>query len=475
MYCIDIYTKQRVTKHQSNTLYILTIYSIKEYLVEFHKPIQMPIPILIPETLYIGVYQVLLEDMVDRFLFRRALRDYQENGILSLADSTFNYFVFADWPLIGRTIDAMYPKFIVPSNDLKSKYCSRYWALEEDLNGLHYDLNEEIAPLQDDPSLDYNYYPRFAFKQPFVAEVPNVTVSGPYASAIMEDGKVLLDPHNSFTPGADWRTGGAIKTAISDSLLTVGPALLCGHAPEPERTISVAAVVHGYWGNFYHWILEELLKLRGIQQYEKITGRDVPIIIPSNPKPYVTESLRLLGYDEDDYIEWDQRPLGVDRLIVPSFPDPTPRAIEWLRNEITSGMDFSDEKGSGWVYVSRQNANTRRVVNYKEVEAVLEEYGINPVKCETLSLEEQFRLFSGVDGVIGPHGAGLTGAVWGTDIHLVEVFNNIVKGPYYILAHVLGYDYTAFSAEPVGRAREEREKNMYIDTEDLREILNSVI
>lgn len=93
---------------------------------------------------------------------RKALRYYQENGALRLAHSTFDYLVFADCPVVGRGIDAVYPRFIVPSDELKSKYCSRYWDLEENLDGLHYDLNEEIAPLQDDPSLSYNYYPRFA-------------------------------------------------------------------------------------------------------------------------------------------------------------------------------------------------------------------------------------------------------------------------------------------------------------------------
>jgi capsular polysaccharide biosynthesis protein len=222
-------------------------------------------------------------------------------------------------------------------------------------------------------------------------------------------------------------------------------------------------------------MLEELLKLRGIQQYEQTTGRDVPIIIPSGPKPYITESLRLLGYDEDDYIEWDGEPLGVERLVVPSFPDPTPRAITWLRNEITSGLELSDKASPDWVYVSRQNASTRRVVNYEEVLPLLEEYGVQPVECETLSLEEQIRLFSGVDGIIGPHGAGLTGMIWGSDIRVVEVFNNVVKGPYYVLAHVLGHDYTALSATPVGSAHSERERGIQIDPGELQEELNRVV
>jgi hypothetical protein len=84
-------------------------------------------------------------------------------------------------------------------------------------------------------------------------------------------------------------------------------------------------------------------------------------------------------------------------------------------------------------------------------------------------------LFSGVDGIIGPHGAGLTGMIWGSDIRVVEVFNNVVKGPYYVLAHVLGHDYTALSATPVGSAYSERERGIQIDLGELQEELNRVV
>jgi len=403
---------------------------------------------------------------------RKGVRYCAENGPLSLVHSTFNYLSFSDWPVFGHAIESVYPNYVVTSDELTSEYCSTYWELEEDLTGLHFGLNEEIAPLRDDPSLEYNYRPRFSFEQPFVAEVPNATLAGPYAIAIADDGNVLLDTINSWTPGASWRTGDAMKKAISESPLSVGASVLQGQAPTPKRTIPIAAVVHGYWGNFYHWMVEELLKLRGVREYERRTGRDVPLIVPSDPSPYVTESLRLLGYDEEDYIEWDGETLGVDRLVVPSFPDPTPRALQWLRGEITSGLDLSDESGPDWVYVSRQNADTRRVVNYDEVEDVLEEYGIQPVECETLSLEEQIRLFSGVDGIVGPHGAGLTGLVWGSDIQVVEVFNNVVKGPYYLLAHILGHHYTALSATSVGDMGKKRERHIQIDTDELRGILS---
>jgi capsular polysaccharide biosynthesis protein len=117
----------------------------------------------------------------------------------------------------------------------------------------------------------------------------------------------------------------------------------------------------------------------------------------------------------------------------------------------------------------------RRVTNYTEVEAVLEKYGVQPILCEELTLEEEIQLFSNVDGMIGPHGAGLTAAVWASDAHLVEIFNDTVKAPYYVLAWVLGHNYTALSADPVIEVGAQRNQNVDVDIDKLKLVLEDII
>lgn len=404
---------------------------------------------------------------------------YRENGLVALAQAVFNVADFSQWPILAQVIHPRYNKIVIESEELREKYSSEYWELDEDLDGLHPNLNEQIAPLQQNQSLGFNYWPRFSFKQPFVAEVPEVTIVGPDAIAITNDGRCLLDTHNSITLTPNRRLGGAIKKAILNSPVRIGTTLVKGIRPESIQRESVASVLHNYWGdNYYHWTLEELLKLRGISQYECRTGQDVMLIVPSNPPDYVTESLRLLGYKNGDYIEWDQEVLHVDRLIVPSFPDPTPRRIAWLRGRMSSELNVNrsdTESSPNWVYVSRQNAMLRRVANYSEVESVLNEYGVQPVKCENLTLEEEIRLFRDVEGIIGPHGAGLTAAIWGTNIHLVEIFNGVIKAPYYVIAHALGYNYTALSGEPVGDFEKRRDRDIRIDVDEFERFLARIV
>jgi capsular polysaccharide biosynthesis protein len=158
-------------------------------------------------------------------------------------------------------------------------------------------------------------------------------------------------------------------------------------------------------------MIYHLLKIRAIEYYEAQTGNDVKLIIPPDPPSYITESLNLIGYDDSRYIEWNNEPIRVSQLVVPSFPEPTPRAIQWLRERILPGIKESNT-GSEWVYISRQQADKRRVKNFTQVKQVLTERNIKIVELESLPLAEQISILHNAEGVVGPHGAGMVNMIW---------------------------------------------------------------
>lgn len=403
----------------------------------------------------------------------KAWERYQQRGATELVKGAINATEFSSIPGFNSMVSRSYSKLMVDSEELKRCYSSRWWELPEDLDGLYEDVNKDIAPLQNE-AVTYNNSPQYLFKQPFVAEVPNVTLAGPYAVAITQDGGCILETLNSRTNSQHMRLGSAIKKSITNAPLVLGGALFRDQQPSTTESESVAAVLQSYWdSNYYHWVLEELLKLRGVARYEQETGANVKIIIPKDPPTFVTESLSMLGYGEADYIKWDEtvRPLHIDRLIVPSFPELTPRTITWLRDEMRKRTDPVTDDSPDWVYVSRQNEPMRRVANYETVEKVLNRHNVYSVQCEEITLEEEIRLFSDVDGVIGPHGAGLTASIWGSDVHIVELFNEVVQPPYYILAHVLDFEYTALTGKPVGEADEARNNNFTLEKRQLEAVL----
>lgn len=396
---------------------------------------------------------------------------------MSTAKAVIYVTEFSNIPILRPMIHNMYEDFVIDSSELKRKYASRYWELPENLDHLHPDVHKEIAPLKNESHIYKLNEPKFVFKQPFVAEIPDVTVFGDYAGAITKDGRYILDTVNSTTNTQHMRLGTIIKKDIIDSPARIGRALFGGQQPEASDRQPVAALLHNYWNeNYYHWTVEELLKLRGISYYEDMTGNSVTIIIPDNPPRFVIESLGLLGYQQNDYVQWGNEPLHVDRLVVPSFPEPTPKTLDWLRRKITNQINVNrNDFKPKWVYISRQGVEERSVQNYTEVKSVLDDYNINVIKCEDLSLKEEVRIFSNVEGIIGPHGAGLTAAMWASDIHIIELFNNTIQSPYYILAHALGHDYTALAGDSIGTANKPRHKNIHIDTNKLEKVLNEVI
>jgi hypothetical protein len=405
---------------------------------------------------------------------------YRTHGISSSIKAGFNFIDFYKWPFLSPFIEFTYNQLVIDSKELKTNYASNVWQLDEDLQGLYPGLIYELAPFQHDQTVEFNSWPRFSFKKPFVAEVPDITVAGPDPVAITDDNRCVSDVINSISYKPNRRLGDAIKNSISDSLTNVGLSLFRGSEITTHRSESVAAIVHSYWDNYYHWILEDLLKLRGISKYTEATNQDVTLIVPSDPPSYIVESLALFGYNSEDYIEWEGKPIHVDRLVVPSFPDLTPMTIEWMRTHAIEGIHLDEKSNDShpdWVYISRQNTGTRRIENYQEITSVLREYGVQPVLCENLSLEEEIRLFSNVEGIIGPHGAGLTAAVWGSNIKIIEIFNDVIKPPYYVLAYVLDHQYIPMSGTSIESqsSTKRRNQNMTIEPDDLRKTLNRAI
>ena len=69
-------------------------------------------------------------------------------------------------------------------------------------------------------------------------------------------------------------------------------------------------------------------------------------------------------------------------------------------------------RGKKRLYVARGAAPRRRVLNEAAVEKLLAGYGFAAVNPGALSVKEQVELFAGAEMVAGPHGAGLTNAVF---------------------------------------------------------------
>jgi capsular polysaccharide biosynthesis protein len=74
------------------------------------------------------------------------------------------------------------------------------------------------------------------------------------------------------------------------------------------------------------------------------------------------------------------------------------------------------------IYISRGDANHRRVLNESELYPALSRFGFTVIKLEQLSLPVQINIFRNAKCVVAPHGAGLTNLGFGNrGTHIFEM------------------------------------------------------
>lgn len=344
-----------------------------------------------------------------------------------------------------------------------------YFELADDVEALSIETCNEAIPLQDNESLSFQHSPIFEFRQPFVAEIEGALIIGPHATVFTNNGTVLSDVITDRRERVRWM----LNAAITKSPYRVWTALRGNPQEVTTPVVPTAAILYYQSDNYYHWLLEQLLKLRQIEHYESRTETSVTLLVRADAPPFVDEFLELCGRDQ--YIRWGGEPLLVDRFVAPSRAEPTPAALEWLRTRFDGQLEANKEWPK-WVYVSRQRApRGRQVSNFDELKPVLDRYGVEIVQFESLSLVEEIALCRQAEGIIGPHGAGLTSQVWSDQLTVIELFNNVVKAPFYILSHVLGHNYTALAGYPTETTRRPVDRNFAVDVDEIEAILQEKV
>ncbi|WP_158442059.1 MULTISPECIES: tetratricopeptide repeat protein [Planktothrix] len=178
------------------------------------------------------------------------------------------------------------------------------------------------------------------------------------------------------------------------------------------------AVLSGLSGNVYfHWLVDILPRIKILPE----NGIDLDSIdwflINSTQQNFQRETLEKIGIPHHKIIETDQVSyLQASSLIVPSYPASVgwvvPHTINFLRSLFLTDISPPIKTYSPRIYISRNQARYRRLLNEPEILDYLSSWGFVSVDLETLTVQEQANLFSQVEVIIAPHGAGLTNLVF---------------------------------------------------------------
>jgi capsular polysaccharide biosynthesis protein len=343
---------------------------------------------------------------------RRSLR--QRGLIDGLRWNLWNVFRGTYKPLAEGTVRHL-PSLFVETGDLQ-QFCRRHGECWFYGDAEHYRFSAPDHAVPEIRELDGEY----VLPQPFVAVAEDARLVGPYPFAVVEDG-IAIDATVAATVTA-LNLFYTLRDAVEE-----GPHRTFGGG---RQSFDGAVLLYNCWnGGYYHWVAETLTRLEGVEAYTERTGETPTLIVGPDFGGFQRETLELLGYGPDDWVEWEYAVADVDELVIPSVRREinrgalSPVAVDWLRDRmrpvVRERVDL--DRFADRVYISRDDATRRRVINEDELVAELEAHGFERYYLAEMSTAETMGLMMQDEIVVGPHGAGLTDIIFADDAAVIEL------------------------------------------------------
>lgn len=294
--------------------------------------------------------------------------------------------------------------------------------------------------------------------QPFVTDLANGVWLWKTGPALQRNGTIVLESVENDVDILEDRIYRSvrergIRSTLND--LTISADERINHRCHDK---TVFPLVRHPTTNFYHWIAEYLPKLRAFEHYRSKVDGSAKLLIEPDPPGWVSESLELMGVHPETVFPWDEAVGTFDRLVIglqlsrtPGCPDmPPPADCAFLGNRLHAAVPDGGNHADR-VFISRQQADDRRICNFEQIEKFLEERGFETYTLETMEFAEQIRLFASAEIVVAPHGAGLTNLLFSEGVSVLELFpENDIRPHYFYLATAMNHEYDFLVGEARG-------------------------
>ena len=168
-----------------------------------------------------------------------------------------------------------------------------------------------------------------------------------------------------------------------------------------------------WWHSYYHFhvdVLGKLFTLLSIAGKNYLESFD-HIILPNITKQYMVDMLKTLNLLHKIRIE-PQQPIRYEEITLPSAAANLDGYIAKDHVDYIYRNFGIETKPSRKLYISRSDANHRRVTNEIEVVKILSSKGFEVVTLEGMSFSQQVELFASANIIVAPHGAGLTNLLY---------------------------------------------------------------
>lgn len=296
----------------------------------------------------------------------------------------------------------------------------------------------------------------------FVSKVNNARIIGSKGLPLSDDNQIIAD---CLAP--PYIVSRRSKIAIRSALWDVGFQNFRHRCEKPSTSLSIATHLFPSFPNYYHWTVENLLKLHMVLQYGEEYGTYPDLLVPKDRPSWMDESLRLYGYP-GNIIGVGGDSVEVETLVVPNFPDPTIEELKTLRARMFDAASVNVKPSPNRrLFIARRDATVRRIHNYNTVKSILSDYGFETIVPSEHTVAEQIRLFNDAEIIVGPHGAGLTNIIYASDASIIELWGNKLSTTFERLCNILDLSHNRLQCEPI-------RGDIHVDTNDLKLILGEL-
>lgn len=235
--------------------------------------------------------------------------------------------------------------------------------------------------------------------------------------AVLPQGRVCVSHHGQAVfDSAERHVRGVCR---SDGVLMA----LCDQQALPPLQSFDGTVVAlcSVWGDgYFHWLLEVLPKLLLIARAGHRLD-EVDVFLVRERVPALMEFLAALGIPDAKVYPWHMaQHIRARRLIVTSTLEQydysqSPPGIDiepWISRIVHAQYSLPRGASQGRrIYIDREKAAFRKVINNAEVKTVLAAHGFEFFALEDLNLAQKRELFASAEMVAGPAGAGFANLV----------------------------------------------------------------
>ncbi|MEG4350548.1 tetratricopeptide repeat protein [Microcoleus sp. LAD1_D3] len=294
--------------------------------------------------------------------------------------------------------------------------------------------------------------------------------------AVLPNGRAWADVVTSAVITSDNKLVADISMGCAELVIT------SDKLPPAEHVDGNVAFLSARWGGaaYFHWMFDVITRFDLLQRSGLIETID-KFVVNARDSSYQAETLETLGIPQDKLLESRcSLHITADKLIVPSISYNGSGAVSKWKCEYLKQTFLKEQKPlntdySERIYISRQHASYRRIVNDEEVIKYLEKCGFRSVKLETMSIAEQASCLAAAKVVVAPHGGGLTNLVFcspGTKV--IEIFSPLyVPYCYWMISNLCSLEHYYLIGDLVDDETPTKplHKNMRLDVNSLEKLL----